>query len=159
MQELFALALDEARHRDTRPARDDGGDFLLGNGVVHHGVLLLLLRGFHGLGELFLQRGQLGVFEPGRRFILVAQLRVFDVRVELFDLALELFDLVHAVLFAFPARLHLIELVLEIGELFAQLGGNEQPSLGVKRVLVFAEHSLTSAPFCSHFIHFAPLRL
>ena len=40
-----------------------------------------------------------------------------------------------------------------------QLGGNEQPSLGVKRVLVFAEHSLTSAPFCSHFIHFAPLRL
>ena len=89
---------------------------------MHHGVLLLLLRGFHGLGELFLQRGQLGVFEPGRRFILVAQLRVFDVRVELFDLALELFDLVHAVLFAFPARLHLIELVLEIGELFAQLG-------------------------------------
>ena len=44
-------------------------------------------------------------------------------------------------------------------ELLAQLGGNEQPSLGVKRVLVFAELSLTSAPFCSHFIHFAPLRL
>ena len=139
MQELFALALDEPRHGDARPARYDGGDLLLGDGVVHHGALLLLLRRLHRVGELFLQSRKLGVLESGRGLILIAQLRVFDVRVELFYLALELFHLVHAALFAFPARLHLVELVLEIAKLLAQLGKAVAAELVV---LLFQRHFL-----------------
>ena len=87
MQELFALALHELCHGDTRPLGDDTGDLLLGHGVVHHAAGFSLLAHALCLGEPALELRQVGILELRGRLIFIAQLRRFDIRVHLLDIA------------------------------------------------------------------------
>ena len=121
VQKLLALALEQLRDGDARPLCDDARYFLLGDGIVHHAAGLALLAELFGLLELLFKRGQIGIFEPCSRLILVAKLRVFDVGVHLLDPALELFDLVDAALFGLPAGFLLVEFILEVCKLLGEL--------------------------------------
>ena len=121
IQKLLALALKQLRDGDARPLCDDAGYLLLCDGIVHHAAGLALLAELFGLLELLFERGQVGIFEPCRRLILVAKLRVLDIGIHLLDLALELFDLVYAALFGLPAGFLFVKLILEVCKLLGEL--------------------------------------
>ena len=139
VQDLLALALHELCNMDARPLGDDGGYLLLSHGVMHHAAGLALLRALLGLGELLLKRRQVRVLEPCGGLVLVAHLRVFNVGVHLFNVGLDLLDLVDAALLALPAGLHLVELILEVCKLLAQL---DETILAELVVLLFQRHLL-----------------
>ena len=139
MQQLLTLALHQLADGDPGPLGDDPGDLLFGDGVVHHGVRLAVGLGLFGFLQLLFQSREVGVFESGCRLVFIAQLRVLYVRMQLFKARLELFDLVHAVLFGFPAGLALVEVVLQLGQLRAQL---LQPVAAEFVVLLLERHLL-----------------
>ena len=81
----------------------------------------MLLALFLGLGKALFEGGQIVIFELCRFFVFVVKLSLLNICVGLLDFRLELLDLVNALLFSFPARLHLIELVFIFGKLGAEL--------------------------------------
>ena len=140
VQQLFALALHELGHRDTRPLGDDTGDLLLGHGVVHEGVVALAALGCSlGLAELLFEARQVGVLQARGLFVLIIALRLFDLGVQAVDVRLEGLDLLDAVFLGLPARLLLVEAVLELGELLRELG---EPVARELVVLLLERHLL-----------------
>ena len=136
--ELFALALDELRHGDAAPARDDLRDLVRRHLLaqerrarVRAQVVLMHL-------ELLLEFGDVAVLEP-RRLVevafalgaLVAVLRVLQARA---DAA----HVLERTLLLLPLRRHLVGLRLEVLELVLQL---DEPLLRVL-VLLLLERDL-----------------
>ena len=120
-QQLFALALHQTADGDARPLADDVGDLVLGHGVMHHGVVAIVLLGRSlGVLELLFKRGQIRILELRGFLVLEIGLRPLDVAVHLLDLALELLDALHTVLLRLPAGLHGVELFLLVGKLLLQ---------------------------------------
>ena len=121
VEQLFALALHELGNGNTRPFCHNGGDFLLGHGVVNKGVLPALLALLFSFGKAFFKGGQVGIFELCSLFVLIMQLCLLNIRVHLLNFGFKALYLVHALLFGFPTGLHLVELVFVLGKLRAQL--------------------------------------
>jgi len=71
--------------RNAGPFRDDPGDLILGNRLMHHGQVLAL-HFFFRVFQFFLKLRQLAVLQLGRLFQIVVPLGDFDLRVQLVDL-------------------------------------------------------------------------
>ena len=138
MEQLFALALHQTRDGDARPARDDGGDLLLGDGVAHERVALaaaLFLR----LGQLLFQLGQRGIAQAGGFFVLVVPLGLLDFAVDALDVGLNCLDRLDGALFDLPARFERVEALALLRKLCGQLF---QPLLGEGVAFLFQRHFL-----------------
>ena len=100
-------------------------------------IICVLLALFLGLGKALFEGGQIVIFELCRFFVFVVKLSLLNICVGLLDFRLELLDLVNALLFGLPAGFHLVEPILELGKLCAEL---LQTLLGELVGLFFKSH-------------------
>ena len=121
VKELLALALDELRHGDARPALDDLRDLLLRDLVAQKAALLGALRHLLLVRELLLQLGQLAVFQARGRLEVIALLGLLNLRAQRFNALAELLHLANGVFLVFPLRFRRVELLAQLGKLLAQL--------------------------------------
>ena len=122
VQQLFPLALHQLGHRDAGPPRHDAGDLLLGYTVPQQAVLPV--GGFallFGLLQLLLQLGQPAVLQLGGTVQVVAVLRHLNLGVDLLDLLAQVLHLADGLLFTFPAGLHAVEGIPQLGQLLLHL--------------------------------------
>ncbi len=122
MQQLFAVALHELCHRDSRPAGDDPRDLVLCDGIAQQAGIGAGLRGILRGIQLLLQLRQLAVFQLGGLIEIILPLGVFDLGFELFHLRTEILHTADAALFVLPLRFHLRKAVALIGQLLLQIG-------------------------------------
>ena len=121
-QQLLALALDELRDRDARPARHDAGDLVVGHAVTQQtGFLLLLGDLFLGF-QLFLQAGQLAVLQFAGLGVVAVAGGLFNLGLGRFHVRAQALHLVHSVFLVFPLRLLAVEGVAQLGHLFFKGG-------------------------------------
>ena len=118
VKQLLAFALHQLCDRDTRPAADDSGDFLLRHLVAQQAVLAL---GFFGDGflrrQLLLELRQFAVLQFCCLVQVILTLGALHFGVHALDFLAQLVHLRDGVLFAFPLRLHLVELVALLRQL------------------------------------------
>ena len=121
MQQLLALALHQLLHGDAGPAGHDAGNLFIGHAVAQQAVFLLgggdLLLFF----QLFLQLGQLAVFQLGGLVQVVFALGLLDGGIGLLDLLAQRLHLADGVLLVLPLCLHAAELILQLGQLFFEV--------------------------------------
>ena len=121
MQQLLALALHQLLHGDAGPAGHDAGDLLVGHTVAQQAVFLLGGGDLLFFFQLFLQLGQLAVFQLSGLVQIVFALCLFDGGVGLLDLLAQRLHLADGVLLVFPLCLHAVELILQLGQLFFEV--------------------------------------
>ena len=121
MQQLLALALHQLFHRDAGPAGHDPGDLLIGHTVTQEAVLLLLVGQLFLCFQLFLQLGQLAVFQLSSLVQVILTLGFLNGGIGLLDLLTQGLHLANGVLLVFPLCLHAAELILQLGQFLFQL--------------------------------------
>ena len=110
LEQLLALALLELGHGNAGPAADNTGDLVVGHLVAQQAFLPALALGdLLLLGQLFLQAGQLAVFQFRSLAQIIGMLGLLNVRVDLLNLLAQLLHLLDGGLFVLPARLHGVE--------------------------------------------------
>ena len=161
VEQLLALAFHQLRHRDARPAADDSGDFLLRHLVAQQAVLALGLLSDGFLRRQFLlELRQLAVLQFCRLVQVVLTLGAFHFSVHALDFLAQLVHLRDGVLFAFPLRLHLVELVALLRQLLLHLCQTRLGQLVVvllqRRFLNFQLHDVAVdvVHFCRHGVDF-----
>ena len=133
MQQLVAFALHQSCGRDTRPALDDLGNFLLRDLVAEQTRLLAALRQFFLLLQLLFRFGQIAVLQLRGLFEIVTLFGRFNIAVDLLDAFAQLLHAADSVLLIFPLGLHGVERFALFGQFLLQL---RQPRLGKLVVLV-----------------------
>ena len=98
---------------DARPARDDRGDVVLVDLLLHHRLELLLFA----LGQLGLERGQLAVADLGDALEVAGALGALGLHAQVVDPLRDLLDAVELLLLLRPAGGQLVALRLRVGEL------------------------------------------
>ncbi|CDC30491.1 putative uncharacterized protein [Faecalibacterium sp. CAG:82] len=121
MQQLLALALHQLLHGDAGPAGHDAGDLLVGHTVTQQAVLFLLVGQLLFGFQLFLQLGQLAVFQLGGLVQVVLTLGFLNGGIGLLDLLAQGLYFADGVLLVLPLCFHAAELILQLGQLFFQL--------------------------------------
>ena len=122
VQKLLPLALHQAGYRDTGPALDDAGDFLLGYLVPQQALLppaggnLLLSR--QGLFQL----RDAAVLKLGGFFQVVFALGLFQLGVGRLQVLAQLPDLADGVLFIVPLGLFGVKLLPKLGQFLLNFG-------------------------------------
>ena len=134
MQQLVALPLHQSCGRDTRPALDDLGNFLLRDLVAEQTRLLAALRQFFLLLQLLFRFGQIAVLQLRGLFEIVTLFGRFNIAVDLLDAFAQLLHAADCVLLIFPLGLHGAERFALFGQFLLQF---RQPRLGKFIVLVF----------------------
>ena len=86
-QQLFALALDQLRHGDARPAGHDAGDLLIGHAVTQQAGFLLFLGNFFLGFQLTLQLRQLAVLQLASLGVVAGAGSLFDFRLGRFNVS------------------------------------------------------------------------
>ena len=120
MQQLLALTLHQLLHRDAGPAGHDAGDLLVGHTVTQEAVLLLLVGQLFLRFQLFLQLGQLAVFQLSSLVQVILTLGFLNGGIGLLDLLTQGLYLANGVLLVFPLCLHAAELILQLGQFLFQ---------------------------------------
>ena len=117
-QQLFALALHQARDRNTGPPRHGLGDFLL----CHRFAQQAVVGKRRGLGnlELLFQRGQDAVLQRGGEVEIVLPFCRFDLALGPFDLLAQAPHLIEGLLFPLPLHAHVLGPHLQLGQFFLQ---------------------------------------
>ena len=157
-QQLLPLAFHQLAHRNARPPGHNPGDLLLGDLIPQQRGLVGAF--LFGLGQFFLQLGQLAIFQFGRPGQIIFALGLLDLGIHLLDFLAQLLHLANFVLFVFPAGLHLVELLAHVAQF---LMDDVQPLLGQGigfllqgRFLYFVLHNPAAdvVQLSGHGIHF-----
>jgi hypothetical protein len=120
-QELAGLPLEQAARGDAGPGRDDLGDVVGTDLLVHHRVALTRRLGGLRLGELTFHGGDLAVDQPARGVHVALALGLLGQAADLVDPLLDLADRVEGLLLALPPGLEGAQRLLLVGELDAEL--------------------------------------
>ena len=118
LEQFLALAFHHPLDRNAGPAADDAGDVLVGHFLAQHRALRRGLR----VGELLFELRDAAVLKLAGLGEVAAALRLLELEPRGVELLLDLGFAGDLLLFRLPALGQLGRLLLEVGELFFELG-------------------------------------
>ena len=119
-QQLVAFAFDQSRDGHARPARHDGGDFLLGNFFPQQTAAVASGHAGFGRFQALQQVGQLPVTQFGSAVEVVGPLSLLDVAPHLLDLFPQGPYLADGAFLRLPLRPQGVVLFLQVRQFLAQ---------------------------------------